>query len=153
MSSGSLVAHSMTQIVNSHNPHFQARESKMFHPTLHLCTCHVADDQFGCWISFVRSNTHPMMVGTSKTIQQCGDLCKTKTKFSLDSSFFYETQKNELPHNQICKLFGSPEHTLAAISCGDFHQVVNCKNYRQREVTDHEKLHTQCYIQISSPHI
>jgi len=34
----------------------------------------------------------------------------------------------------------SPEHNLdLAVSCGDFHRVVNYKNSRQRELTDHEK--------------
>jgi len=32
----------------------------------------------------------------------------------------------------------SPEHNLdPAVSCGDFHQVANYKNGRQRELTDH----------------
>jgi len=34
----------------------------------------------------------------------------------------------------------SPEHNLdPAVSCGDFHRVVNYKNSRQKELTDHEK--------------
>jgi len=49
----------------------------------------------------------------------------------------------------------SPEHLLdPAVSREDFHQVVNYKNSRQRELTDHEKHyllnHHQCYIQFPS---